>query len=252
MLLTDLACGGDAEQVAQRMLDTLHQPLHLGEQTLVVSASIGIATLPAHTAAEQALQAADLALYRAKQAGKAQFARYSQELQAAARRQLELESALGQALERDEFVLHYQPICRIDQGQPRLVGVEALLRWRHAGRLIAPQEFIASLEESGEILRVGDWVEVGGYVDPAQYGALKTRQEVEAERLKRINATTAFAPQQLVSSEDTQSLVVRGRLRTLVNGYETANDLKAYRIDFGHAGARMHVIGFKEVPYAVK
>ena len=55
-----------------------------------------------------------------------------------------------------------------------------------------------------------------------------------------------------MSSEDTQSLVVRGRLRTLVNGYETANDLKAYRIDFGHAGARMHVIGFKEVPYAVK
>ncbi len=85
--------GSDAEQVAQRMLDTLHQPLHLGEQTLVVSASIGIATLPAHTAAEQALQAADLALYRAKQAGKAQFARYSQGLQAAARRQLELESA---------------------------------------------------------------------------------------------------------------------------------------------------------------
>ena len=91
-----------------------------------------------------------------------------------------------------------------------------------------------------------------GYVDPAQYGPLKTRQEVEAERLKRINAATAFAPQQLVASEDTQSLVVRGRLRTLVNGYETANDLKAYRIDFGHAGARMHVIGFKEVPYAVK
>lgn len=91
-----------------------------------------------------------------------------------------------------------------------------------------------------------------GYVDPAQYGPLKTRQEVEAERLKRISAATAFAPQQLVASEDTQSLVVRGRLRTLVNGYETANDLKAYRIEFGFAGARMHVIGFKEVPYAVK
>lgn len=91
-----------------------------------------------------------------------------------------------------------------------------------------------------------------GYVDPAQYGALKTRQEVEAERLKRINAVTAFAPQQLVASEDTQSLVVRGRLRTLVNGFETANDLKAYRIEFGHAGARMHVLAFKEVPYAAK
>lgn len=89
-----------------------------------------------------------------------------------------------------------------------------------------------------------------GYVDPAQYGPLKTRQEAEAERLKRINATTAFLPQQLVASEDTQSLVVRGRLRTLVNGYETANDLKAYRIEFAHSGARMHVISFKEVPYA--
>ena len=158
VLLNDLASMADADQVAQRMLDALHYPLHLDAQTLVVSASIGVAGLRASADAGEALQAADLALYRAKQAGKAQYARFSQELQASARRQLELESALGQALERDEFVLDYQPICRIDQGQPRLVGVEALLRWRHAGRLIAPQEFIASLEESGEILRVGDWV----------------------------------------------------------------------------------------------
>ncbi|RCW65101.1 type IV conjugative transfer system protein TraE [Pseudorhodoferax soli] len=91
-----------------------------------------------------------------------------------------------------------------------------------------------------------------GYVEPAQHGALKSRQEVEAERLKRINAATAFSPQQLVASEASQSLVVRGRLRTLVNGHETANELKAYRIDFSHAGARMHIVGFKEVPYAVK
>ncbi len=91
-----------------------------------------------------------------------------------------------------------------------------------------------------------------GYVDPVQYGTLKSRQEVEAERLKRINAATAFVPQQLVASEEAQSLVVRGRLRTLVNGFETGNDLKAYRIDFSHAGARMHIVGFQEVPYAVK
>nr|WP_297529741.1 type IV conjugative transfer system protein TraE [uncultured Roseateles sp.] len=91
-----------------------------------------------------------------------------------------------------------------------------------------------------------------GYVDPAEYGALKTRQEVEAERLKRINAATTFAPQQLVASEANQSLTVRGRLRTLVNGFETANELKAYRVEFAYAGARMHVATFKEVPYAVK
>lgn len=158
VLLTDLAQVGDAEQVAQRMLESLHPPMHLDEHTLVVSASIGIATLQASHSAAAALQAADLALYRAKQAGKAQFARFSDELQASARRQLELESALGQALERQEFIVHYQPICRIGQGAPRLVGVEALLRWQHDGKLISPLEFIPSLEESGQIISVGEWV----------------------------------------------------------------------------------------------
>ncbi|THF64942.1 type IV conjugative transfer system protein TraE [Pseudothauera nasutitermitis] len=88
------------------------------------------------------------------------------------------------------------------------------------------------------------------YVDPAQHGALKARQEVEAERLKRINAATAFAPEQLVPSEDGQNVVIRGRLRTLVNGFETSNDPKAYLVEFGYAGTRMHLRTFKEVPYA--
>jgi conjugal transfer pilus assembly protein TraE len=88
------------------------------------------------------------------------------------------------------------------------------------------------------------------YVEPAQHGALKARQEVEAERLKRINAATAFAPEQLVPSEDGQSVVVRGRLRTLVNGFETANDTKAYLVEFGFGGTRMHVKTFKEISHA--
>ena len=91
-----------------------------------------------------------------------------------------------------------------------------------------------------------------GYVEPEQYGPLKSQQEVEAERLKRINAATVFTPQQLVPSEAAQSVVIRGRLRTLVNGLETANELKAYLIEFSYAGARMHLKAFKEVPYANK
>ncbi|MBD9483451.1 EAL domain-containing protein [Pseudomonas sp. PDM14] len=158
VLLADLAHASDAEHVAQRMLESLHQPLHLEQQTLVVSASIGIAPLEASADSQDALQAADLALYRAKQAGKAQFALYSAELQAAARHQLDLESALGQALHRREFVLHYQPICRIDPDNTRLIGVEALLRWQRGDTLVSPLEFIPSLEESGEILQVGQWV----------------------------------------------------------------------------------------------
>lgn len=86
-----------------------------------------------------------------------------------------------------------------------------------------------------------------GYVEPDLYGPLRTRQEVEAERLKRINATTQFAPQQLVPSENNQNVVIRGRLRTLINGVETANDLKAYLIEFSYAGARMHLKTFKEI-----
>lgn len=89
-----------------------------------------------------------------------------------------------------------------------------------------------------------------GYVEPAQHGELKKRQELEAARLKRINASTAFMPQQLVPSEDAQTVVVRGRLRTLVNGQETANDIKAYLLEFGYAGARMHLKTFKEIPNA--
>jgi conjugal transfer pilus assembly protein TraE len=89
-----------------------------------------------------------------------------------------------------------------------------------------------------------------GYITPDQHGAMKTRQELEASRLKRINASTAFMPQQLVPSEDAQTVVVRGRLRTLVNGQETANEVKAYLVEFSYAGGRMHVKTFKEVPNA--
>jgi diguanylate cyclase (GGDEF)-like protein len=157
-LLGDLACEADAERVAQRMLVALRQPLQLGERTLSVSASIGIAPLQRDGQALNALQAADLALYRAKSAGKDQFALFCDGLHSKAARQLELESALAQALTRREFTLHYQPICRVAGDQPYLVGVEALLRWRFNDQPVAPNEFIPVLEESREIVRVGEWV----------------------------------------------------------------------------------------------
>lgn len=89
-----------------------------------------------------------------------------------------------------------------------------------------------------------------GYLEPEQHGAMKTRQELESSRLKRINASTYFMPQQLAPNEDMQSVVIRGRLRTVVNGIETANELKAYEVGFSYRGGRVHLKTFKEVPHA--
>lgn len=86
------------------------------------------------------------------------------------------------------------------------------------------------------------------YVEADQYAAMKTRQDIEAVKLRRINATTYFLPQQLVPSEDKQSVMVRGRLRTLINGQETSTENKAYLVQFQYAGGRVHLQTFKEIP----
>jgi diguanylate cyclase (GGDEF)-like protein/PAS domain S-box-containing protein len=229
VLLTDLACADDAEQVAQRMLEGLHLPLHLDGQVLVVSASIGITALRASDASEDALQAADLALYQAKQAGKAQFARFSANLQASTRHQLELENALAQALGRDEFVLHYQPIHRIETSSTCIVGVEALLRWQRGTTLVGPLEFINSLEDSGDILAVGDWVlrqacrQVRAWQQTGHshlYCAVnlasrQLRQGDFVSRLTSILDETGLAPSSLVL-EITESQLLEDTTTTLI------------------------------------
>ncbi|MFZ5959746.1 putative bifunctional diguanylate cyclase/phosphodiesterase [Pseudomonas knackmussii] len=228
VLLDDMASLADAEGVAQRMLDCLHQPLHLEGRTLVVSASIGITGLIGDGQALDTLQAADLALYRAKEAGKAQYARFSSELQAAAQHRLALESDLAQALDRGEFDLHYQPILDIDIDPPRCIAVEVLLRWRRDGEPVSPLQFIPALEESGEIVRVGDWVlrqacrqtlawQREG--QPQLYCSVnlsirQLQQPGFAERLQQILGETGLAPSSLVL-EITESLMMQDAPDTL-------------------------------------
>lgn len=85
------------------------------------------------------------------------------------------------------------------------------------------------------------------YVEPSQHGVLKARQEVEAERLKRLNASTYFSPQQLAPNAERQQVLVIGRLRTLINGQETANEQKTYRVAFEFNGGRTQLKAFEEV-----
>jgi diguanylate cyclase (GGDEF)-like protein/PAS domain S-box-containing protein len=162
VLLDDLACLDDAEHVAQRMLDTLSSTLRIDGHLLSVSASIGITVLPHGTPPSELLQAADLALYQAKMAGKAQFAHYTKDMQSAAQELLDKQAALTKGLASNSFKLLYQPIYIIQQDlkydASSIYAVEALLRWQHDGNDYKPKSFLDLLEDSDEILAVGAWV----------------------------------------------------------------------------------------------
>jgi diguanylate cyclase (GGDEF)-like protein/PAS domain S-box-containing protein len=162
VLLDDLACLDDAEHVAQRMLDSLSSALRIEGHLLSVSASIGITVLPHGTPPSELLQAADLALYQAKMAGKAQFAHYTKDMQSAAQELLDKQAALTKGLASNSFKLLYQPIYTVQQDFKRdlsaIYAVEALLRWHHDGHCYTPQSFLDLLEDSEEILAVGAWV----------------------------------------------------------------------------------------------
>lgn len=159
MVLNDLASLADADQVAERVLTQLRQPLCFDGRCLVVNCSIGVAPLHPDQDLRDALQAADLALYNAKEAGKARFSRYDQSMQARAHERLQIESNVLQALQLGQFELDYQPVYDLtgDTGSAP-VACEALLRWRDGEQRIAPGSFIHILEESGEIIAVGYWI----------------------------------------------------------------------------------------------
>lgn len=147
-----------AVAVAHALLEALRQPFVLGGRSVVSTASIGISVYPNDAAtAEQLMQYADTAMYQAKQGGRNASRFFTPQMNADALTRLELEMALRQALEHEEFELHYQPKVEIASG--RVVGVEALLRWNRPGHgVVSPAEFIPVLEDCGLIVRAGDWV----------------------------------------------------------------------------------------------
>jgi diguanylate cyclase (GGDEF)-like protein len=146
----------DAVTVAERVIRALSEPMRIAGKELYTSASIGIAHAdPRYRKPEELLRDADVAMYRAKAAGRQRFALFDEHLHEVALRQLELEGDLRRATQRNEFHAHYQPIIRLSDGA--LVGVEALMRWQHPVRgLLAPEDFLATAEESG-VLEQMDW-----------------------------------------------------------------------------------------------
>ncbi len=222
VLLTGLQGPLDAERVARKLISQLGQPFNLGGREAFISASVGAVLYPEHGLdAPTLVRRADRAMYAAKAAGRNEFQFFTEEMSAQASDRLAVQTQLRAALQREEFFLEYQP--KVELGQGRICGFEALLRWQHPVRgLVSPGEFIPVLEDTGMILGVGEWVirevarqilawQAEGLQVPRVALNLSARQFASGElddQLRAALADTGIDPS-LMEFELTESMLMR-------------------------------------------
>ena len=238
----------DAIGLSDRICRELALPLHVADRQLVVTASVGVARAVPGIGADQLLRDADVAMYQAKQRGRARTEVFGNSMRAELLERVELEHELRLAILRKEFRLHYQPTMNLHTGRPVLV--EALVRWEHPTRgLVPPDQFIPVAEDTRLIVPIGGWVLRQACRDVARW-----RAEHEALRDLQVSVNLSscqFADDDLVASvaaaleetgldpdalwlEITESVVMDGVESTI----ETLRALKALGVhlaidDFG-------------------
>ena len=158
VLLSEVAKTEDAVVVARKLLESIAQPFFAGGRRLDLTTSVGVCAYPDDGVdAETLLRNADNAMSRAKESGRNTYQRCTQVVGEETVKRHALQSGLRHALERDEMVLHYQPVLSLTSG--RIVGMEALVRWQHPEKgLVMPGDFIDVAEKSGMMVPLGDWV----------------------------------------------------------------------------------------------
>ncbi len=158
VMLTNFSNDADVIHVSRKVLSIFEQPFDLEGPEVYVTASIGVSIYPNDgDTVDELVTHAGAAMHHVKEHGRNAYRLYTDDLDATAFEHLVLENSLRRALEREEFVLFYQP--QIDLGSGRVVGVEALIRWKHPDLgMVSPAQFIPLLEETGLILSVGQWV----------------------------------------------------------------------------------------------
>jgi diguanylate cyclase (GGDEF)-like protein/PAS domain S-box-containing protein len=158
IVLSDLPDTDAVLPVLGKLLDRLQEPFHADRQELATSVSIGVTLFPEDGRDfDSLLKKADMAMYRAKDAGRNTYRFFDESMNTEAMERLAMQSGLRRALERKEFVLHYQP--KIELATGAVIGAEALLRWNHPDQgMVPPGRFIPAAEESGLIVAIGEWV----------------------------------------------------------------------------------------------
>ncbi|MFZ5428488.1 MAG: putative bifunctional diguanylate cyclase/phosphodiesterase [Thermodesulfobacteriota bacterium] len=223
MLLADLRDPEDAAHVAGRILTSLARPMEVRGHDLHVGASVGITIAPADgDDPARLMQNAEMAMYRAKEAGRNNFTFFTEDLGNRVLGALRMENDLRKALSRREFVLHYQP--RVDVFTGAVTGMEALARWvLPDGSIVPPSEFIPVAEETGLIVQLGEWVleeacrqtrlwtqeGLGGLKVSVNLSPVQLEQPGLAAKIGTVLERTGLAPGQL-EVEVTESLFLKG------------------------------------------
>jgi diguanylate cyclase (GGDEF)-like protein/PAS domain S-box-containing protein len=237
----------DAIAVAQKILHGLAKPFFVDGQEFLMSASIGISTFPDDGAdVETLVKNADIAMYRAKDQGRNNYQFYSAQMNKHTFERLAMESSLRRAVERNEFVLHYQP--KLDLRTGAIAGVEALVRWKHPDwGMVSPAQFIPLAEETGLIVQIGEWVlktaceqsrqwrdqGIPGVRVAVNLSARQFAQKSLLQDVARIIAESGLTPESL-ELEITESMV----MQNAEHATETLQKLKAMGVslaidDFG-------------------
>ena len=220
ILIEDLAGPSTAVDTAERVVTALQAPFEVEEREVFVTASVGIAV---GSSADELLRSADVAMYRAKASGKAQYVMYAPRMAEDLVGRLELVAELRRARVDQEFVVYYQPVVDLESGA--VVGVEALVRWAHPTRgLLPPSDFIPLAEETGKIVELGAWVLRESCADVARWRAetpgaatltlnvnVSTRQVRPGVLVEDVRAALAESglPSEALTLELTESVLAR-------------------------------------------